>query len=48
MREVSRYSTTYDVMGLPPLLVLAVHWTEKVEGDVAEANSKVGEEGGTV
>ena len=48
MREVSRYSMTYDVMGLSPSLVLAVHCTEKVEGDVAVARSRVGDEGGTV
>ena len=35
-------------MGLPPSLVLAVHWTEKVEGDVAMASNRVGEDGGTV
>ena len=38
---------TYDVMGLPPSLVLGVHWTEKVEGEVAVARSSVGEDGGT-
>ena len=48
MREVSRNSMTYDVMGLPPSLVLTVHWTEKAEEDVAVASSRVGEEGGTV
>lgn len=38
---------TYDVMGLPPSLVLGVHWTEKVEGEVAVARRSVGEDGGT-
>ena len=38
---------TYDVMGLPPSLVLGVHWTEKVEGEMAVARSSVGEDGGT-
>ena len=47
VREVSRYSMTYDVMGLPPSLALGVHWTEKVDGDVAVARSRIGEEGGT-
>ena len=34
-------------MGLPPSLVLAAHWTENVLDDVAEANNRFGEEGGT-
>ena len=37
----------YDVMGLPPLLELADHWTEIADDDNVEADSSVGDEGGT-
>lgn len=34
-------------MGLPPSSVLAVHWTEMVDDEVVEADTNVGDEGGT-
>ncbi len=44
---LSRYSITYAVMGLPPLLALAVQLRESALEEAAVGDSRIGAEGGT-